>query len=801
MFESEKLSLLDVGPDPDAEPPAEVYAAQVESLFTSVGPLLVAIACTILSDVVAVQRTGQSLIGWLAILNVATGAFRLATFRRFRANPPGATDDRVVFAAWERRFGVGAMATAVALGGATFLVFVCTDDPLSQFIVGATAIGYTAGVLGRNFARKAMAHWPVALVLGPSIVGAALRGGLAYEVLAVFTALYWLAAVRITSDLSRGGQRMLTLVLDNKRLAASLTEQNQRLDAALTHMSHGLCLIDAEMRLVLANQRMSELFDIPENALTPGAALADLIGAAASSRRASATTMAAMLNELRGGARQADARLELDDGRVIAWSQSPASNGGAVVIFEDVTDREQARARAEYLSSHDSLTGLPNRMMFDGLLHNAVQLGRHYGKPFCLMFIDLDRFKFVNDTLGHGAGDSLLTEAASRLRESLVESDVVARLGGDEFVAILYDAADTGEAMIIAERVREALAAPYAINGHECTASASIGLAMYPADATDADSLLKCADAAMYQVKQEGKNGICAFSPAMRPPSIKRLELESALRHALERNEFVLHYQPKRSLTTGEATGVEALLRWRHAELGLLGPDKFIDVAEDTGLIVPIGRWVIEAACQQNESWRRDGLPELRVAVNLSPRQFADPDLIGSVERALAGSAMSARLLEIEITESMAMRDFEQSEAIIKQIRALGVRVSIDDFGTGHSSMARLKHLSIDAIKVDRSFVRGLAFDVRDRAIVEAIVALGKALQLDVVGEGVETPEQQALLAECGCDEVQGYLFARPMAAEAIPDFLRERAVAKLAQIVRASRAESAQAARVALSA
>ena len=689
-----------------------------------------------------------------------------------------------MYATWERRFAVGVVSTAAVLSATCLAVFVLTDDPVSQLLVDAMSVAYTGGAIGRNFPRRKLALWQVGLPMGAVAMGAAWHGGFPYDTLAVFTLLYCLAAAKITIDLSRGGQRLLMLVLDNARLAESLSNQNRCLDAALTNMAHGLCMIDGETRLILANRRMSELFGLPAAELAPGALLADLLSAAAPGRRADPDAVSRLIDDLKHPDNAPrDARLRLDDGSVISWSENPASEGGAVVIFEDVTERELAQARAEYLSTHDSLTGLPNRFMFDELLNNAVKLARLYKKPFGLMFVDLDRFKFVNDTLGHAAGDALLLEAATRLKANLRVSDVVARLGGDEFVVIFHDFAGAAQAEAVANAIAAALAEPCSLDDHECVISASIGLALYPDDASEAQALLKCADAAMYQVKREGKNGVRHFTTAIAAPSIQRLDLENALRHALEREEFVLHYQPKRAIATRAVSGLEALLRWRHPSLGLLSPDRFIDLAEETGLIVPIGRWVIETACRQTEDWRRMGLPEFRVAVNLSPRQFADNGLIQVIQNALGASRMPATLLEIEITETMAMRDSARSEAIIRQIRALNVRVSIDDFGAGHSSMARLKHLSIDAIKIDRDFVRGLAVDVRDRAIVEAICALGKALQLQVVGEGVETAEQEALLAELRCDEIQGFLFARPMPADEIPDFVGEYALTQLGKI------------------
>jgi diguanylate cyclase (GGDEF)-like protein len=788
MEKTESLSLFATGPDGDGDPPDEVYAAQVQNLFLSIVPVVAALGCTSFVSALAATRTGNWFLGAAAALQIAAGAYRVAVHVRFRAHPPRVEDSRAVYAAWERRFAVGVVATAAVLGATCLGVFVLTDDPISQLLVDATSVGYTAGAVGRNFPRRKLAQLQVALPMGSVLTGAALHGGFPYYTLAVFTLLYCLAAAKIASDLCRGGQRLLMLVLDNARLAEKLSNQNRRLDAALTNMSHGLCMIDGETRLILANRRMSELFGLPATALAPGALLADLLAAAAPGRCADPDAVSRLIDDLkRPDDALRDTRLRLDDGSVISWSKNPATEAGAVVIFEDVTERERAQTRAEYLSTHDSLTGLPNRFMFDELLNNAVKLARLYEKPFALMFIDLDRFKFVNDTLGHAAGDALLLEMATRLKANLRVSNVVARLGGDEFVVIFHDFVGYAQAEAIAFAIAEALAEPCSLDGHEYVISASIGLALYPDDASEAQSLLKCADAAMYQVKREGKNGVRHFTGAIAAPSVQRLDMESALRHGLERDEFVLHYQPQRPIASQAVSGVEALLRWRHPSLGLLSPDKFIDLAEETGLILPIGRWVIEMACRQTEGWRRIGLPDFRVAVNLSPRQFADNRLIQVIKNALGACGMPARLLEIEITESMAMRDSARSEAVIRQIRALGVRVSIDDFGAGHSSMARLKHLSIDGIKIDRGFVRGLAVDVRDRAIVEAICTLGHALQLKVVGEGVETAEQKALLAQLHCDEIQGFLFARPMPAEQIPDFVRKCALARLGEIVESS--------------
>ncbi len=677
---------------------------------------------------------------------------------------------------------------SATFGAMCFIGFAWTDDPISHLILDATTVGYTSGAVTRNTGRRRLTLWPVALSLGPSTAGAALHGGFAYESLAALTALYWLAATEIGIHGSERSLRLALMSRENARLAASLAEQNRRLDAALTNMSHGLCMFDGAGRLVLSNERMGELFDMPEGALSHGGALADLAHQRSSAGVRANAAVAKLLDDLERRAdrpKVANAMLPLEDGRVISWSKAPTSDGGSVVIFEDVTEREQAQARARYLSTHDSLTGLLNRSSFEQMLQAAVKSSRRYEKTFCLMFIDLDRFKVVNDTLGHSAGDVLLEETATRLKACLRDSDIVARLGGDEFVVILHDVAEPAQAQTVAENIGQIVAAPFLIHGQECGVSASIGIAMYPRDATDEEALVRCADATMYQVKQDGRNNARLFSPAIETPSIERLQIENALRHALEKREFTLHYQPKRRIATGEIVGVEALLRWRHPQMGLLAPDRFLGVAEETGLIVPIGKWVLRRACRQNQEWRQMGLNDLRMAVNLSPRQFADADLVNAIEDALSQSGMPARLLELEITESMALHDIHRSEKLACAIRGLGVTIAIDDFGTGHSSMGRLERLPVDAIKIDRSFVQGISGKPKDRAIIEAIATLGRALGLDVVGEGVETKEQEAFLGASGCDEMQGYLLARPLPADGFAAFVREYERARLERVLR----------------
>ena len=445
----------------------------------------------------------------------------------------------------------------------------------------------------------------------------------------------------------------------------------------------------------------------------------------------------------------------------------------ALENFDRADEKKKADERVKYLASHDSLTDLPNRETFSGLLRHTIEQARRHDRKFAVLFIDLDRFKVINDSLGHEAGDQLLVETARRLRGSLRSSDVVARLGGDEFVVIIEECADPDHIEQISANLLAVLSQPLELGGHECHTTASIGIAMYPANGLDALTLTKNADMAMYLAKEDGKNAYRFFSKAVKAQSIERLALEAALRRALERDQFSLHYQPKVDLVSGQITGVEALLRWTHPDLGVVSPTQFIPLAEETGLIVPIGRWVLKEACAQNMAWQLRGLRPVSMAVNLSPRQFADRHLLEDIDEALAASGMSPVLLQIEVTESMVMRNVARAVRILDAIQSRGIRLAIDDFGTGHSSMSLMKQFPIDTIKIDRSFVRDLPDDTEDRAIAQAIISMGKALDMTVVAEGVETAEQHAFLRHHGCDEMQGYLFSRPLPPGQLAELLR----------------------------
>lgn len=462
-----------------------------------------------------------------------------------------------------------------------------------------------------------------------------------------------------------------------------------------------------------------------------------------------------------------------NDGKIryVSVSGAPVFNEdgrftGYCGIGQDITQRKMAEERVQYIATHDGLTGLPNRTLFSEILNVAIHSAERYGRDFAVLFIDLDRFKLINDTLGHEAGDNLLREMGARIAHCLRISDVVARLGGDEFVVLVQEVIEHKNVAMLAQKILTAITNPIVLLGQECSVTASIGICMYPIDAVDEHTLMKNADVAMYRAKDLGKNNYQFYSRDIKCQSLDRLALETNLRHALEGHQFFLHYQAKLDLTSGEITGVEALLRWQHPQLGIIMPSLFIPLAEETGLIVPIGKWVLRTACEQNIAWQREGIPPLCMAVNLSARQLNDDDLLTDIAQVLQRSGMAPQLLELELTESMVMQQPERIAKLLEEIKRLGVRLAIDDFGTGYSSLAQLKHFPIDTLKVDRSFIIDIPQNSEDRAITEAIIALGKALSLTIVAEGVETLAQQNFLRDSGGHAIQGYYFSEPVAPE-----------------------------------
>jgi diguanylate cyclase (GGDEF)-like protein len=447
-----------------------------------------------------------------------------------------------------------------------------------------------------------------------------------------------------------------------------------------------------------------------------------------------------------------------------------------LVCFLDDEREEAIRAASavEHLAYHDPLTGLPNRgLCLDRLEQALAQADRHRYK-IAVLFIDLDRFKEINDSLGHATGDALLRIASRRIRESVRGSDTVARLGGDEFAVILHIIGRVEDAGRVAQKIIDALREPFILSGRELTVTTSIGIAIYPLDGMNADLLMRNADTAMYRAKQQGRDGYQLYTPAMNSRALEKLELENRLRKALRNRELTLYYQPLVDVHSGVVFGAECLIRWDHPELGLLPPDRFIPTAESSGLIVPIGNWVMREACKQARAWQVRG-HELVVSVNLSPRQFQQPDLAGQIRVALEEAQLDGRWLELEITENSAMQDLEESVRILRELKSIGVRISIDDFGTGYSSLSYLKNFPVDTLKLDQSFVRDITRP-QDAAIASGIISMAHNLSLKVVAEGVETEGQFNVLRHNSCDRLQGFLFSHPLSVDNFDRFMRQQA-------------------------
>ncbi len=446
---------------------------------------------------------------------------------------------------------------------------------------------------------------------------------------------------------------------------------------------------------------------------------------------------------------------------------------GILGTFEDITERQRVEEKIRYQAMHDLLTGLPNRTLFNEQLSVSLTQSCNSQSMLAVMFLDLDRFNTINDTLGHAVGDRLLQEVAKRLSSCLRQNDILARWGGDEFTLLVSQTNSADEVAKIAQRILNVLKPAFNLEGYSqaCRStslhiSSSIGITLYPQDGEDAETLLRNADAALHRAKQQGRNNFQFYTAAMNSQACELLVLENELHHALKRREFVVYYQPQVNTTTGEITGMEALVRWQHPKFGLVAPDKFIPLAEETGLIVPIGEWVLKTACAQNKAWQDGGLSPLRVAVNLSVRQFQQPLLLNIVSQTLQETGLSPQFLELEITETIAMHNVELTKAILSELHQMGVYLSIDDFGTGYCSLGYLKQFPLHTLKIDKSFVRDLATDPQNAGIINAIMMLGRGFNLRVIAEGVETEAEKDCLRSFQCEEMQGYLSSPPLPAE-----------------------------------
>ena len=578
--------------------------------------------------------------------------------------------------------------------------------------------------------------------------------------------------LRISQSATRDGGFIVICsdISHTKEQEASLRQINVRLDAALDNMSQGLCLFDKENRLEVVNRRFLEIFGLPREQIQPGITFSKILVHSKALWNKNGQTITQLLGEqaeLIGRHEAGTHYYELSDGRVIASAYSPTSNGGWVATFEDVTERRRAEAQIMHMARHDALTDLPNRLYFRERIEQTLERGEN----LAVLFVDLDRFKTVNDTLGHPVGDALLCAVTKRLQMAVRGSDTVARLGGDEFAIVQFGARPT-DATELAARVVDTLSKPFDVLGNQIVIGASIGIAMAPTDGNGPDQLLRNSDMALYRAKSNGRGAYHFFQPEMDAEMQARHALEVDLRKAMLTGEFENYYQPIVDVATGKIVGFEALVRWNHPQRGLVAPDAFIPLAEEIGLIVPLGEWVLRQACRDAAAWPG----KLTVSVNLSAVQFRNTSLALTVASALGASGLDAKRLDLEITETVLLQQDRGVLTILHQIRDLGARISMDDFGTGYSSLSYLRSFPFDKIKIDRSFIQELGKKGDSTAIVRAVTRLAGNLGMATIAEGVETSEQLEILRAEGCTQVQGYLFSRPKPVREIPEMLNRSA-------------------------
>ena len=695
-----------------------------------------------------------------ALLIVAIGTYRAFQMRRYERRTQTLSYEQAKD--FEPRYRVGAVLQAAVLGLWCFVTILGVDDSVAHMLCVAVTIAYTAGGAARNYGRPAIVQLHILLACGPMSLALALHGGSYYIGIAVLLVLFFIGLKGINLSLHAIFVKALTSSFREAALAGQF-------DTALNNMPHGLCMFAADGRLAVMNHRFSEMMSLSDDLVQRGAGARDIIAACVSGGSISAASGRMILSEIENTQARdiITADPDIARSRSLSWTFQPMAGGGAVVLLEDITERRNAEARISHLARYDELTALPNRVNFRDEIGRLLAIRHDAEQLSALLFIDLDQFKQVNDTLGHPCGDQLLCAVADRLRAMLRPEDFVARFGGDEFVVFQQNLKSNEEAAVLARRIVEHLSERYKIDNHLVEIGASVGIAM-TGPGVSADTLLKNADMALYRAKADGRGTFCFFRDEMAQTVEARRILELDLRKALANEEFELFYQPLVNLKSGRIATCEALLRWNHPVRGTVSPIDIIPVAEDMGLIVDLGRWILRKACMECMKWPG----AVSVAVNFSPQQFHQRDVLTEVRYALEVSGLPADRLEIEITESSLLRNTQLTHDVLSQLHALGVRISLDDFGTGYSSLSYLHNFPLQKVKIDRSFLEGIDTD-RPLTLLRGVARLSADLGMSVVVEGIETNEQLELISADGTvTEAQGYLFSRPVPAVRVRQLL-----------------------------
>src|SRR5713101_3834510 len=737
-----------------------IYVALVDSLFQNFNPVLAGTVSATIAAIMTALKTGNQSVWpcavWLSIVGIAR-AIQMRKYELERRGSP-LTPERAAW--WERRYKILADVYASALGLWCVVVLLGSDDTVAHMLCASVTIGYTAASAGRNYGRPKIIQFHILYACGP----------LSFALIAHGTAYYvGLLLVLFFSGLKHINMSLHAIFVD--ALTSSMRESALagQFDTALNNMPHGLCMFGADGRLAVMNRRFSEMMNLPDDLVERGASASDVVADCISAGSISAASGNMILSEIENAQARDIITTDPDAARdrSLSWTFQPMAGGGAVVLLVDITERRNAEARITHLARYDELTALPNRVNFRDEIERLLALPHRAAQLSALLFVDLDQFKQVNDTLGHPCGDQLLCTVADRLRDMLRPEDFVARFGGDEFVVFQQNIKSGEDAAYLARRIVDHLSERYRIDNHLVEIGASVGIALTSPGVT-ADTLLKNADMALYRAKADGRGTFCFFRDEMAQIVEARRILELDLRKALANEEFELLYQPIVNLKSGRIATCEALLRWNHPVRGTVSPVDIIPVAEDMGLIVDLGRWILRKACMECMKW-----PEaVSVAVNFSPQQFHQRELLSEVRYALEVSGLPANRLEIEITESSLLRNTQLTHDVLSQLHTIGVRISLDDFGTGYSSLSYLHNFPLQKVKIDRSFLEGIDSD-RPLTLLRGVARLSADLGMLVVVEGIETNEQLELISADGTvTEAQGYLFSRPVPAVRVRQLL-----------------------------
>jgi diguanylate cyclase (GGDEF)-like protein len=749
----------------DAGLATDIRAALIESLFAPIASLFVgALACSIIGATVALRGGNE----WLMANSVAifaVGMLRVASALLYSKCKK--SEQLAATKLWEHVYEYGAWGFAALLGLLCWLIITQSTDASLQMAVTTTSAGYAAAISGRNAGRPFIAVGQLTFVSLPMAIALLIYPDWVYKVLGFVVLLFIYGMMDITLSIRAIIIQALTMTRKEAALAARFEEQANRFDIALNNMSHGLCMLDPQDRLQVWNERFLELLHLQNAPMRVGMRISQLVRHSIRAGNHRSKSVKQVITDLISGLQQArfdQFHTSPDGDRTIAVSRRMMAGGGSVVILEDVTERKRAQERITHLAKFDELTGLANRTQFRERINVMLAAVYQRQNHVAIHLIDLDRFKSINDTLGHPIGDKVLKEVAFRLSTVIKPGDMITRFGGDEFVMLQSVTEGRQDAEWLAQRLARTLKEPFEIDGHHIGIGASIGIAMAPIDGVNADELLKKADMALYAAKNGGGGSHRFFAMDMEEAVQQRRALELDLREALASEQFELNYQPLVDLRTGRVTTCEALLRWTHPVRGEVPPSMFIPVAEETGLIIALGEWALNRACVEAATWPHG----VKVAVNLSPVEFRHRGLALQVVSALAKSGLPAQRLELEVTERPLLEDNDGTLSTMQQLNNLGVGLSLDDFGIGYSSLNYLRKFPFHKIKIDQSFICDLGDERDARAIIGAVASLGVGLDKTVVAEGIETEEQMELVRSQGCHEGQGYLFGRPMTGDAI---------------------------------